>query len=278
MIPTIFRVSLALLLLLPAVATAGVTFTLVPPEKGDVRTITEYTNLELAISVMRGSSVAQELTQTRDSDELRKEEILEVADGKVTRLSITYTQQRETMTMDGSGSSNPSPVEGKTYLADLTGEEPVITNKSGDEVTDGELRLVLQDANEANDAALREYLAATTFEEGKSQNIPEDVLEETFSDEQLKAKRCSITLESVEEKKGMEVAQFVLSLQVVGAAEGVEIKSKWEGTLSVEVATTRLQRIVFKGPIAFSRRDNGMDIKAEGNLTARVSAKYSKKR
>ena len=274
-------VATVVLLLANPSAAQTATFRHIAPVTGQRTQQRLRLNTNVVTSFQQSGQVISNESKNYVTTQVRDLVVLELADGRAVRASVTYTAADR---RDQSGllrRAKPQPVAGKTYHVARPNEdaELVITYPDGSKPSPDELAIV-----DANMQAVGKSNPLVTFLSGKSVSVGErlvmprelaaDLLGATVAQE---ADNVVLTLTRLRQLDGQAVAEFATQMSATDEQGAATFAA--EGQLLVAIASCRTLQLNMNAQIAATeeRGPEGFtfQVKNEGSLGVEMASTYN---
>jgi hypothetical protein len=224
----------------------------------------------------------------RDDDETdKKEKVLAVADGKISKLEVTYVKAFQDEEKDGKQKKGPKPIEGKTYVVEKQGDKVVVTDNQGGSVPTEEEELVADDYKDLGEAdPFKDGMPKRALKKGERVTELEAAMQVYFlkrtMDKAKDGKKEDVKFDNVEitfrERKG-DVGIFDIKMELKGGEPDVmNMSVPFVGTLEVFVDSTWPSKINLDGKVAISAAEGASgplaDLKGSGTMAMTYDYKY----
>ena len=262
------------------------------PQKGD-KTRTRKTNktdMEMKISMtMKGATETKEEKSKDDEVEEKDVEVLEVKDGKVTSIKVTYRRATKVKTETKEGETKDrtinKPYAGKTYTVTLDGDNSVVVDDKGGEPPKDEMEAVQKDNKLGKDySGLDDAIPDGPIKFGQKIDLPAEKLAKLLGTDDpemkdaLKVNEFSFTLKETKKVGDREAAIFdtVMSMQV---NMFFTMKFELKGESAIDIKTGRMLSMKLAGPIEIPKpkteeKEAAMKIEGSGNMAMEHTNTY----
>jgi hypothetical protein len=271
------------------VAPAGkVRFRQRPPIVGDVVDQQVAVRLHLNTQIVQSGQVAHQSASEMGREQQRHIEALAVEDGKLVKARVDFRSSRN----QSPGNADPQrlltqPIHGKSYLVELVGETPKVTDEQGAIPPLEEYQLVADAiAQLGKPHPLAKFLLERELAVGERVLLPRAVAEELLGldDEVGTVKRFELTLlrvEPADEDHASPRAVFAAKVETLPDEQSA-LEMAIEGELVLETETCRSVSAEFHGPVqmtSIERTPEGIfQYVASGEVEVSIRASYSQQR
>ncbi len=239
----------------------GIKLPYTPRQVGDKVTETEERNMVAKAELGPGQVIDFSSTEKR----VEAKETLEVVDGAISKLKVTYTAFTIDETVGGKPKAKPTPTAGKTYVVWREGDAVKVTYEGGTEPPAEEVKAVTKGNRKVGKPdVLDKFLAGQAWKVGVKVDLPADVLAAMIptggdgAEPALSA--MSLTLQSVDDA----VATFAMTM--ASKSPGGEMVFELAGTTKVDRKTGRPIDVSATGPFTANAK-----VKLTGTMTMKTS-------
>jgi hypothetical protein len=272
----LFAVSIFLLAIHSASAAELVAFTYRAPQIGQQGSHDMQFTLDLKISLHQAGQTVSSEDQQLSRDQDRQVTVLEVADKKAMKVQVTYSKAWEQVSRGKlAGTPQSQPIEGKSYIVTRHGNDLVITDSSGAEVSDEERMLVAASMDAVGRAnPLGTFLDGKKIAVGQTIKLPNDMAADLLGvkDAGGEAQKVELTFHDMNtDEEGRRLANFTM-LIVLKMAGGGSMDVK--GDLQIEPDTCQIAVANFNGPVSMREQQgpkgHTFEIASEGTMKVAV--------
>jgi hypothetical protein len=226
-----------------------------PPVVGDVVEQQLAVRLDLQTQIVQSGQVAHQSTHEMGREQRRRVEVLTVVDGRLHQARVTFHSARHQAPAQGDpGRLEPLPIHGKTYLVDMSGQTPSVTDAGGAIPPLQEYELVVDAAAQLGKPhPLSQFLVGRELAVGERLLLPRALAEELLGldDEVGAIKKFELTLLRVEPSAEAEQsprAVFAAAVETM-PDEDSAMELAVKGQIVLEAATCRSLSAEFQGPV-----------------------------
>jgi hypothetical protein len=259
-----------------ASAAEPIAFTYRAPQVGQQGSHDMQFTLDLSISLHQaGQTISSEQQQlSRDQD--RQVTVLAVADNKATKVQVMYTKAWEQVSRGKlTGTPQPQPIEGKSYIVERRGADLVVTDPSGNNVPDDERMLVVASMDAVGHPnPLGTFLDGKKIAVGQTVPLPNDMAGDLLGVKEAggEAQKVELKLQDVtKDEEGQRLANFNM-LVVLKLAGGANMEVK--GKLQIEPDTCQIAEATFNGPVSMRETEgpkgHTFEIASDGTMKVAV--------
>lgn len=273
-----FGVLLAVMVLsFPGLAfSETVMFRYSPPEAGTV--ILESNNLSMNqnITIKVNGEVVQSMSIENLKLDIVRKTILEVRDGAPAKVKVHYiTSNEEQNSSPGEKQKVVQPIEGKTYVIEMTDEGITVVDENGQTPNENETALVRREFNYIGKIdPMSKFLDGKQFSVGQTVDIPGEVARSIFDDPKDEIKTFSLSLRELTEINGENCGRFDVVLELRGAPEqGMKLSMDLKGEALLGVATTWPLMMDLKGEVRMEAEEPEQDMEIFGSGPVAVTMK-----
>lgn len=228
---------------------------------GDKVTETEERIMAAKAEVGPGQIIDFNSTEKR----VEAKEALEVADGTITKLKVTYTTFTRDEVIGGKPRTKPTPIVGKTYLVTREGDALKVTYEDGSAPPAEEVTLVSKSSRSVGKPdVLDKFLAGQAWKPGVKVDLPADVLAEMnqtkSADVDPSLTAMSFTLQTADD------AVATMAMTMAGKTPEGEMGFELVGTAKVDRKTGRPIEVSATGPFTAN-----VKVKMTGTMTMKTS-------
>jgi hypothetical protein len=263
-----------------------VRFRQTPAAVGDHVTQTLNVDLGLATKITQSGQTAHESTNRMRREQQRTIEVVEVAEGRVTKARASFVvSRRQTPESSQPEELLTQPIEGKKYVMIRDGDRIVVTDEAGHEPPEEESRLVaesLENVGKPNPFAT--LLVDRPLAIGQRVLVPRDVVQSLLGFEGPigTVHKFELTLLRVEpptSERRSPIGVFQAAIEVKPNDDS-PLSISLAGEMSVETETCRLTEVNMVGPVQLSsieRTAGGIfQFSAGGELNLAIRSDYAK--
>ncbi len=241
----------------------GIKLPLTPRQVGDKVTETEERIMAAKAEVGPGQVIDFNSTEKR----VEAKEALEVVDGTITKLKVTYTAFTRDEVIGGKPKTKPTPTVGKTYVVWREGDALKVTYEDGSAPPAEEIALVSKSNRKVGKPdVLDKFLAAQVWKTGVKVDMPADLLAELNdtkgSDVEPALAAMSFTLQTADDA----VATLAMTMAMAGKAPEGEMSFELAGTAKVDRKTGQTVEVAATGPFTAN-----VKVKMTGTMTMKTS-------
>ena len=255
-----------------------------PTAVGDLVTQRLGVHLELTTKITQSGQTAHESTNEMRRQQHRVIEVLEVVDGRATKVRASFPVSRR----QSPENSNPEelasqPIEGQTYLMQRDGDQITVTDPDGVIPPQEEFKLVVESLeNVGKPNPLAVLLVDRHVAVGQRLLVPRDMVQQLlgFDDPVGTVRRFELTLSRLlpaDVKHAAERAVFQTKIDIV-PNDASPLTIALQGEMVVETQTCRLASVQLAGPVQLSsieRTAGGIfQYSAGGELKLAISSQY----
>jgi hypothetical protein len=260
---------------------AGTIFTIKVPAKGSTQTEQEKSSMQLTVAVTFAGKTTKSTTQQHEEHDTT-ERVLGANAEAPTKVQVTFDKRVETDTdAKGKTKTKRSPVDGKSYIAEVKGADISVTGPTGKKVTTAETKVVEQDEDDLGKPdPFTKILRGRSLKKGDQLQLPKNVVAEllgdTNKDMKMQIDKVSLTFQGTRRDGSRTDGLFDLALDVTGHPDpAVGMQMKINGIVVIDTATAWPVSMELRGPIHFSGgTGHGAKMAGQGNMDMTVSYTY----
>lgn len=261
-------------------AVAGTTFTVKVPGKGTSRVGRETTTTQFSMAVLgAGGKVITKMDMKQVEEHNTTEKVLAANGDGPTSIRITYDKSVETETTGPKTKAKKTPVNGKTYLAELKDGRIVVTNADGKKVKKSETKQVQKDEKDLGKAdPFDKLLPDHPLKKGEQLKVTNDLAADLMggSDMKMDVDKFSVTFEGTKQEGSRTEGLFKLHMEVTGYPEPtVGLQMKIDGEITLDTATGWPVSVHLAGPIQVKGDDPKHHVHMDGQGKMEMNASYS---
>lgn len=244
--------------------------------------VTQQVAMDLSLqgSIIQAGQVAGSQDASMRRGQERLVEVLEVADGRVSKAKVSFPHSRQQMPECDDGKEVIQPVEGKTYVLTRTGERLIVNYTDGTLPPADEFEIVLnslQSLGKPNPLAA--FLLDRDFQIGQTIELPQSLAQQMlgFGSELGEVTKFQLTLREVKKVAGASCAVFDSNIQVGGMSRS-PISLQATGNVVIRLDTCRTVLADFSGPLKMrslhTTPEGSFQQEAEGSLRVAIRSNY----
>jgi len=277
---SLFAFFILLAIAAPALAADVVSFTYRAPQVGQQASHDMQFSLDLNVSLHQAgqtiSSDDQQLSRNQD----RQVTVMQVEDRKAMKVQVFYATAREKVCRGKmTGTPQAEPIEGKSYVVERRGADLVVTDPTGNSVSEDEQKLVASSMDAVGrPSPLGTLLDGKKIAIGEKLKLPKDMASDLLGvkDSGNEAQKVELTLDSTStDEDGRHLAKFNM-LVVLKDTEGPAMDVK--GTIQIEPDTCQIAEASFEGPVSMHQQEgpkgHTFDIDSRGTMKVAVRSHY----
>lgn len=236
---------------LPAEA---VEFTYQAPRVGQTVIQTALFDMALNVTVKVDGDVLQSMSQKQGNIRKKEETILEVKEGRPSRVKVTYKIDKERQETSLRGvQTTTSPVTGKTYIVENGKRAVVVLDLAGNKPPEAELAVVKKDYKSMGKMdPLAVFFKGQNWVIGDSMEVPTEVAHGMFGDDTglLEVKKYTFTFMGKKRMNGMSCAIFDTALIMSGKpAPSLRMSMNFTGETLVAIKNSTPISMDLKGTV-----------------------------
>lgn len=253
----------------------SVTFVKHYPAVGDKATSVKAQTVELGGTV-KGKGGEEKVDSVENENEEKVEECLVVTDKTCTKLKVTFTKHEEKKTLKGEDKSpKEDPLNGKTFIVELKGEEIAVTTEDGKEADRAAATALKKDYKSlALRAKVIDALPAEPVKVGDSLDALANALLDIVKTGEQKADKATATakVKAIKEEGGKKIVTLEVTMSLEGSQDKMKMKLDVAGTIDVRADVGLPVGSDLSGPISVELGDAG---KLEGKMKETVKTTLS---
>lgn len=248
---------------------------------GDKRTRTSIMAMTLEVEAA-GQKKSMKQGETKEKDE----EVLEVKDGRPSKIKVTYKKKNKSMQEAGPPQTKAEPIEGKTYVVEEKDGEVIVTTEDGGKPPLAEVTAVKKDfqksfGKDSKAKAFAEALLTAKLEKGKRATDVEKLFNEAFgpglSDDGKKAPKVGEVKLTYQGTEG-DHALFDIEMTMKVDEGPMKMSMPLKGKLKILREGAQMGTVTLKGPIELDTTGSPIPIKGKGELSMEEKAVYELKK
>lgn len=199
-------------------------------------------------------------------------------DASPRRLKVEVQEAVESSTAPGQG-RKVSPINGQTYVVEITGDAVSALRASGDSLASAERAALLRLINVKSDHSMQNVLNGRTMNVGDSIVLDGETLAGfagLMGNSDLTVSAATVTLRDVTTVDGMRCAVLHMRIQLGGARSQVDMDMMLEGDAVVTEDGMWPLSFVFGGDVDGVTTQMGMELLIDGTMQAARTARYSR--
>ncbi len=247
--------------------------------------------LNVATKIIQSGQVANESTSQMRRQQQRTIDVLEAAEGRVTRARASFqVSRRQTPENADPNDFSPQAIEGKTYLMQRTDGKLNVTDAEGMIPPLDEYKLVIESLESVGQAnPLAELLAGRSLAMGEKLLVPREMARTILGlgDQLGRVRRFELSLvkldavKSEKQSDGAATPAAVFKAQIqVEPTDSSPLMVTLAGQLSVDPASCRILAIDLSGPVTMTtveRTAGGIfQYSAAGELRMAMRSQYGR--
>jgi hypothetical protein len=247
-----------------------------PTVVGDQVTQKVGMELELRTVIKQSGQTAHDSTTNIRRRQQRTVEVLEVANGRARRARVTYPLSRElTPENPDPNTEAAQPVEGKSYLITRSDEQLLVTDAEGAIPARREYEIVVNSMETfGKPSPLAEFLLHRELHLGDRLEVPRDLAAEMMGFDQFGSiERFELTVDAVRVVDGRTCVLFTAVIATQGDSDD-PLRVTAEGTIAVELATTRTVQATLRGPLTLTTVEHEAECTATGAVLVAIHSYY----
>lgn len=260
----------------PANDTKSIRFTQQPTVVGDQVTQKVGMELELRTVIKQSGQIAHDSTTNIRRRQQRTVEVLEVADGRARRARVSYPLSRElTPENPDPKTEEAQPVEGKSYIVTRSGKQLLVTDAEGAIPPRREYEIVVNSMETfGKPSPLAEFLLQRELHIGDRLEVPRDLAADMMGFDQFgSVERFELAVNAVREVDGRPCVLFTAAISTQGEPND-PLRVTAEGTIAVELATTRTVQATLRGPLTVTTVEHEAECTATGEVLVAIHSYY----
>jgi hypothetical protein len=207
--------------------------------------------LDLEVSMHQAGQTISSERQSLSRDQERRVTILHVTGDLVTKAEVMFTQARESVGREGqAGAPQSLAVEGKSYLVERRGEDLIVTDPNGGDVSEKEKSIVsgsMEALGRPNPLGV--FLNGKKVAVGQTLRLPNEMAADLLGMKQPggEAQKVELTLKNVTQDQERRLADFdmAIALKVDGGST-----MNVTGDIALEADTCQITSATFSGPVS----------------------------
>lgn len=248
---------------------------------GDKRTRTSIMAMTLEVEAA-GQKKSMKQGETKEKDE----EVLEVKDGRPSKIKVTYKKMNKSMQEAGPPQTKAEPIEGKTYIVEEKDGDVVVTTEDGGKPPLPEATAVKKDyektfGKDSKSKAFTEALLEAKLEKGKRATDVEKLFNEAFGPglgndgkDAPKVGEVKLTYQGTEGDHALFDIEMTMKVD-----EGpMKMNMPLKGKLEILREGAQMGTVTLKGPIELDTTGSPIPIKGNGELSMEEKAVYELKK
>lgn len=237
------------------------------------------------MSIRQAGQVVQAQDQGIERKQLRELTILSVGQNAPTKARVKYSQSSVALrTTEQPAQVADQPVTGKSYLVVRDGEQLTVTYADGQQPSDEELAIVVQNMESFGlPNPIAHFFSKRTMKVNETIKLPTKVARELlgFPDTVRNITEFHLTLKEARQIEGIRCAVFDIKL-LADNGESASLKMDLTGTMVLEIDTCRTVAVSLSGPVGAMEvhgpPSGQFEVASEGNIKVAVRADYGSAR
>lgn len=260
-------------------AASGTTFTVKVPSKGSTLKYRERTSLRFSMS-MAALGKTTKMSLKQDSEHDSTEKILSVNAEAPTKVEITYDKRTETdVGPKGKTTTKRSPVDGKSYVADLEGGKIAVTDPKGKKVSKAEAKIVKEDESDLGKAdPFTQALPHHPLKKGEALHFSKEQVAQLLGtgDTKMSMDKVAFTFQGTKQDGAHREGLFGMKLQVTDHSEpGFALQMTMNGVVAIDTATGWPLSAHLTGPmLVLPAKTGGVKVRGRGTVVLNASYTY----
>jgi hypothetical protein len=236
---------------LPAEA---VEFTYRAPTVGQAVIQTALFDMAMKVAVKVDGDEVQSMSQKQGNIRKKEETILEVNEGRPSRVKVTYKIDKESQATSLRGvQTTTSPVAGKTYIVEKGKVAVVVSDLAGNKPPEAELAVVKKDYKSIGKMdPLAVFFKGQNWAMGDSMEVPTELAHGMFGDDTglLEVKKYTFTFMGKKKMNGMSCGIFDTALIMSGKpAPSLRLSMNFTGETLVSIKNSTPISMDLKGTV-----------------------------
>lgn len=250
---------------------------------GSRRVAKEGMTMKNKMSIEANGQVIQTLNQDMKANKHFVLTVLAMEGKVVTKLKVAVKAMDEKLDQGEAGSSEKTnPMVGKTFILEKVKDVITVTDGEGDPVDESLVKEAQKafgkELAEEKSGDFSEVIPDRPVKIGETLNVPAALAKKLFDDngENFKVEKFVIKLIAVKEVDGDKVGVFSMSMNMtVKPSPALNMSVQFKGTMSLGVNNSWPYDLSMTGPLAFSGKEQGMDLNGKGSMGLTNSMRYS---
>lgn len=261
-----------------------VTFKKAVPGVGESRSSTEETAMTNKMSVTMNGQVVQKVDQKTSETKTNTVTVLAKDGDKITKIKVHLKKKEAKQDVGQGPQSRKSELAGKTFTLEKKGDDVVVTDDAGKKAADEVAKEIKGDFEKSLgdfDNKFKHVLPDGAVKVGQTITVDKKKANKFFKDEDdkdpMEVETFTLKLTGTKKINGATVAVFEMHVKFSGAPQpGMKLTMDMKGTAHVGVDTSYPHLIDLKGPMVIDGKNQGMEIKGEGEMKMKFHSTYGK--
>jgi hypothetical protein len=262
-----------------ALAAEPVQFTYRAPQVGQQGSHDMQFSLDMTTALRQAGQIISSEKQQLSRNQDRQVTVLAVADRRAMKVQVAYSKAWEQVARGTqSGTPQPQPIEGKSYIVERRGSDLVVTDLQGHDVPEEERVLVAGSMDAVgHPSPLGTFLDGKKIVIGQTLKLPNDMASDLLGMKEAggEAQQVELTLQDVHQEEDARIAQFAM-LIVLKLPGGGTLDVK--GRLQLEPETCQITAANFEGPVSMHQEEgpkgHTFEIASDGTMKVAVRSHY----
>ncbi|MDF1665957.1 MAG: hypothetical protein P1V97_29645 [Planctomycetota bacterium] len=261
-----------------------VTFKKGVPGVGESRSSTEETAMTNKMAITMNGQVVQKVEQKTSETKSHTVTVLARDGEKISKIKVHLKKKEAKQDVGQGPQSKKSDLVGKTFVLEQKGDDVVVTDEAGKKVDDTVAKEVKGDFAKSLgdfDNKFAEVLPDGAVKVGDTITVDKKKANKFFKDgddkDPMQVEVFTLKLTGTKKINGVTVAVFEMHVKFSGEPNpGMKIVMDMKGTAHVSVDSSYPHLLDLKGPMTVVGKNQGMDIKGDGEMKMKFHSTYGK--